>query len=79
MQKRYKKIQRKISYIRKMQNKRQRSLISGSIGRATHIPLQVRSADVGDIEREESLSSANVQHVILLTEEQRGVIEDSIG
>ncbi len=47
--------------------------------RHTHITLQLCSADIGDIECEESLSSANVQHVILFTEEQRGVIEDSIG
>lgn len=47
--------------------------------RHTHIKLQLCSADIGDIECEESLSSANVQHVILFTEEQRGVIEDSIG
>lgn len=44
--------------------------------RRSYIPLQLDCADIGEVEREENLPGADVQHVVLFAEEEGGVIED---
>ena len=44
----------------------------------THVLLQLGLADVGEAEGEQRLPGSDVQHVVLLAEQQRRVIEDAV-
>lgn len=44
----------------------------------TYVLLQLGLADVGEAEGEQRLPRSHVQHVVLLAEQQRRVIEDAV-
>lgn len=45
----------------------------------SHISLVLGCADIGEVESEENLPGANVQHVVFFAEVQGGEVEDSTG
>lgn len=44
----------------------------------TYVLLQLRLADVREAEGEQRLPRSHVQHVVLLAEQQRGVVKDAV-
>lgn len=44
----------------------------------THVLLQLGLADIREAEGKQSFPGSHIQHVVLLTEQQRGVVGDAV-